>query len=124
MGRFYISLALLAAILGVCTFSLHQYSTAAEEMTAQLDRIEQAALSGEAGPDKLSEMCRLYGEQWEDREERLLRFIRHPQLDELTSLTAELQYLATADRPSHLLASIERIKVNIKKIGTAEFFNG
>lgn len=124
MGRFYISLVLLAAILGVCTFSLRQYSTAAAEMTAGLNGIEQAALSGEASPQELSELCRQYSDEWKDREERLLRFIRHPQLDEITSLTAELRYLATDDSPSHLLAAIERIKVNIEKIGTAEFFNG
>lgn len=123
MNRLVVSLVILALILSVCTYSYYLFSTTQHEMTALLTEIESAALADE-DHEKVSEMCVAYSIEWKKKEKQLMRVIRHPQLDEISSLTAELKYLATDDGYSHLLASLERIKANLDKVGSAEIFNG
>lgn len=123
MQRFVVSVVILCAILGVCTYSYHLFSSTRVEMLALLEEIEDAALAGEEN-EVVSQMCADYSEKWKEKEKKLMRVIRHPQLDEISSLTAELRYLAADDGYSHLLAAVERIKVNMDKVGSAEIFNG
>ncbi len=123
MKRFYICLGLLAAILGVCIWSFSLFSDMSREMMLQLDAIEEAALT-EADSGTLEEMCAGYIRMWEEKEPLLLRVVRHPRLDEIGSLTAELRYLARDDSYSHLLAAVAHIKSNLRKIQGAEAFLG
>lgn len=123
MKRFVVALVLLAGIIATCFYSLFIFRSTGREVVASLSKIELAAAEGER-PKVLAELCEEHSDLWIEREKKLLRFIRHPQLDEVCSLTAELQYLATDDSPSHLLAAIARIKINIERIGDAELFGG
>lgn len=123
MKRFYICLGLLAAIVCVCFWSFNLFSGMSRDMISQLDAIEEAALAQGENAD-LEEMCAEYARAWEEKEPLLLRVVRHPQLDEIGSLTAELRYLARDDSYSHLLAAVAHIKSNLRKIQGAEAFLG
>lgn len=123
MKRFYISLALLAVMICVCVYSFRLFDATREEMSARLDSIESAAMQEESHA-AVSQLCKEYSEIWLEKEKHLMRFIRHPQLDEISSITAELRYLASDDSYSHLLAAIDRIRANMVKIGGAEAFWG
>lgn len=123
MKRFYICLVLLAAILCVCFWSFRLFSGMSQDMIAQLDAIEEAALA-QRDNAALEEMCLEYAKAWEEKEPLLLRVVRHPQLDEIGSLTAELRYLAWDDSYSHLLAAVAHIKSDLQKIQGAEVFLG
>lgn len=123
MSRFVTALAITALILGICSYSLVEYRSTSRDMTSLLDEIEAAALA-EEDSEIVSKMCEDYRMEWTTREKKLMRTIRHPQLDEISSMTAELKYLATGDGYSHLLAAVDRIRYNLEKVGDAEFFNG
>ena len=123
MNRFIAAMVIIAMILSVCIYSYRLFSSTHNEMSSLLDHIEASALAGEDAQE-IAQMCREYSELWKEMEKRLLRFIRHPQLDEISSLTAELHYLATGENYSHLLAAIDRIRVNLDKVGNAEMFSG
>lgn len=123
MKRFYICLGILAAIIGVCTWSFCLFSETQRDMVEKLDAIMEAAI-GREEKKTVARMCEEYSSEWRKKEKILLRLVRHPQLDEISSLTAELRYLAEDDSYSHLLAAIERIKINLDKIGGAELFGG
>lgn len=122
MKRFYVSLCILALLVFICFYSLNLFSATHLEMSDRLAAIEEAALADEDHA-LVSGMCFDYAREWKRKERLLLRVVRHPQLDEISSLTAELGYLATDDSYSHLLAAVERIKTNLDKIGNAEVFN-
>ncbi|MCI8623671.1 MAG: DUF4363 family protein [Provencibacterium sp.] len=123
MNRFVAALVIMGLILGVCAYSYRLFSSTRDEMISLLDAIESSALAGEE-EETVAQLCQEYSERWMEKESRLLRFIRHPQLDEISSLTAELRYLASGENYSHLLAAISRIKVNLEKVGDAEMFGG
>ena len=123
MKRFYICLGILAAILCVCFWSFNLFSGMSRDMISQLDAIEEAALA-QGDSAVLEEMCAEYAQAWEEKEPLLLRVVRHPQLDEIGSLAAELRYLAQDDSYSHLLATVAHIKSNLQKIQGAEAFLG
>lgn len=123
MNRMVTAFVIIAMILSVCSYSYHLFSETREEMLGLLDEIEASALDGEETKTVMA-LCEDYSARWREKEKKLLRFIRHPQLDEIGSLTAELYYLASGDGYSHLLAAIDRIRVNLKKVGDAEMFSG
>lgn len=123
MNRFIAAVLIIVMLLSLCTYSYWLFSSTREEMVARLGTIEASALAGEE-VEKVMEMCREYRTVWEEKEKKLMRFIRHPQLDEISSLTAELRYLASGENYSHLLAAIDRIRANLDKVGNAEMFSG
>ena len=123
MNRFIAAVVIIVMLLSICTYSYWLFSVTQEQMMGQLGIIEAAALAGEE-PQKVMEMCRDYSGLWKEKEKKLMRFIRHPQLDEISSLTAELRYLASGENYSHLLATIDRIRANLDKVGNAEMFSG
>lgn len=123
MNRLITALVIIAMILSVCGYSYHLFSETREEMLGLLDKIEASALDEEE-PETVMALCESYSARWREKEKKLLRFIRHPQLDEISSLTAELRYLASGDGYSHLLAAIDRIRVNLDKVGDAEIYSG
>lgn len=123
MKRFYISLIILSSILGICIYSVFSFSKTQQEIIPILDAIEDAALK-EEDQQVVRKLCEEYESKWREREKYLFRTIRHPQLDEISTLTAELPYLASDDSYSHLLAAIEHIRVDLERVGDAEIFSG
>lgn len=123
MKRFYTAIVIMAFILGVCSYSLILFRTTKTQMVQKLDAI-QTAVAAQTDSGEVQAMCAEYAELWNEKEKHLIRFIRHPQLDDITAQSAELQYLAMDDGYSHLLAAIARIRINLDRVGGAEVFFG
>jgi hypothetical protein len=123
VNRFAAAVVIIILLLSVCTYSYRLFSTTRGEMMERLAEIEAAALADEE-VGQVMQLCQEYRVLWVEKEKKLMRFIRHPQLDEISSLTAELRYLASGEDYSHLLAAIDRIRANLEKVGNAEMFSG
>lgn len=124
MKRFYLAVVLLVTMMGLCAYSFVLFNTTSHQMLALLDGIEKASDAGES-ESEVTRLCQEFVAVWERKEEKLSRFIRHPQLDEITSKSAELPYLAADEsNRSHLLATIASIRVNILRVGSSEAFFG
>ena len=114
MKRLIISLVMVALII---TFSIVNTVTLYNirgELNEYLNAISQKLNSGEA--QDVVEDTQRFQEIWLDREEKLVRFIRHTDLEQITWDCARLPYLAKYGDMAELTAEISRIQLQINHL--------
>jgi len=118
MKRFYLSAAIFLLLLVICTTALFHVVQTCNIMTQTLVQISEIAKSGDrAQTVKLIEELSDY---WAEEEQKLIRVVRHTDLDTVTASLAKLPTLAGYDNLSLLLAEIDQIRVILQHIHKSE----
>ncbi|MDD2955919.1 MAG: DUF4363 family protein [Oscillospiraceae bacterium] len=118
MKRVYIALGLLAAIIALSACSLSTYISVQKEVTAQMDHLD--SLIEREDYETLAEEAKAVSEGWNEKEHLLIRFIRHQELDEVTSTMTRLPMLAKYLDLGELSAEINHIRVLLHHILDSE----
>lgn len=114
MKRLIISLVMLAVIISFSvtnTFTLyHIRIELSDYLEAMSQKLEQN------GPQSIVEDAQQFQTLWLEREEKLMRFIRHADLEQITWDSARLPYLAFYGDVGELSAEINRIRLQINHL--------
>ncbi|WP_312640624.1 DUF4363 family protein [Hydrogenoanaerobacterium sp.] len=111
MKRLIISLLMVALII---TFSIINSITLYKiriELSDYLEGMSQKLESGSM--QEVMEDAQKFKELWHDREEKLVRFIRHSDLEQITWDSARLPELAKYGDIAELAAEIKRIQLQV-----------
>lgn len=118
MKRVILCVVILLAIVLLCAASLATVSRYQHVLTQEVRELEQAAYQKtfEQLSVQAADLCR----EWNEVEHVLIRFIRHTQLDEVTSAMARLEMLAKYGDLSEFFAELGRIKSLLHHIYDSE----
>lgn len=115
MRRLIISIFLLLGIFALSIYNLYTLHTARGELLVRLDgmmNILETTNDPAAAVDKAVE----FESFWLEREESLIKFIRHSDLEQITWDSARLPYLARYGDMSELTAEINRIRLQVNHL--------
>lgn len=118
MNRILIAVGLLAAIVALSFCSLFTFIGIQRDVTAQMDDLN--ALIDREDYDALTEAAWKVSNEWSEKEHTLIRFIRHQELDEVTSTMTRLPMLAQYRDIGELAAEINHIRVLLHHILDSE----
>ena len=121
MKRFYICLAVIAGIVGVCIFSMHRVS----EMKDRVDTYAQAVFTavGEEDYEKTLACVRELTSYWEEQHKVLVRYVRHAQVDDISRSMFKLESLARYQAYHDLTAELSSIVWQANQIWESERVN-
>ena len=120
MRRLIISLVMLAGILFLSAFNLYTLYQIRGELVGDLDAMMQKLEQGQ-DPTAVTMDALEFEELWLDREEKLVKFIRHADLEQITWDSARLPYLARYGDLSELAAEINRIRLQVNHLWESQF---
>ena len=118
MKRVILCIAILLVIMLLCTASLVTTSRYQYVLTHEVRDLEQAIYQKTF--EQLSAQAAALCQKWMEAEHVLIRFIRHTQLDEITSAMARLEMLAKYGDLSEFSAELGRIKSLLHHIYDSE----
>lgn len=118
MKRFYLSLAVFIGLLAICGFALLKIAQTKEEVETMLERITSSVESGDLqSAQRLSDELIAY---WIPQEHKLIRYIRHGELDTITLSLSRLPSLIRYENLSEFLAEINQVQTVLNHIWDSE----
>lgn len=114
MKRLIISLVMVALIIAFSISNTVTLYNVRGELNEYLNNMAQKLEGGEA--QDVVEDTQQFQKLWLDREEKLVRFIRHTDLEQITWDCARLPYLAKYGDMAELTAEINRIQLQINHL--------
>ena len=114
MKRLIISLVMVALIIAFSISNTVTLYNVRGELNEHLNNMAQKLEGGEA--QDVVEDTQQFQQLWLDREEKLVRFIRHTDLEQITWDCARLPYLAKYGDMAELTAEINRIQLQINHL--------
>ncbi len=114
MKRLIISLVMVALIIAFSISNTVTLYNVRGELNEHLNNMAQKLDGGEA--QDVVEDTQQFQQLWLDREEKLVRFIRHTDLEQITWDCARLPYLAKYGDMAELTAEINRIQLQINHL--------
>lgn len=91
MKRFYICIVLFALTIASCQLCMHQLYTVKETLLEELEQLTQAAQ--ELPAEDVYQLAVQFQDSWEQKEHRIMSFVRHGDLDTMTISVARLPQL-------------------------------
>ncbi|MCI9406474.1 MAG: DUF4363 family protein [Oscillospiraceae bacterium] len=118
MKRVILCAVILLVIVLLCVASLVTVSRYQYVFAQEIHDLEQAIYQKTF--EQLSAQAAQMSREWMDAEHVLIRFIRHTQLDEITSAMSRLEMLAKYGDLSQFSAELSRIKTLLHHIYDSE----
>lgn len=119
MKRVILCVAILLVIVLLCVASLATVSRYQHVFSQEIRELEQAVY--QKNFEQLSAQAAQLHQEWMEAEHVLIRFIRHTQLDEITSTMSRLEMLAKYGDLSEFSAELSRIKTLLHHVYDSEF---
>lgn len=114
MKRLVVSIVMLVLILLLSVMNTFTLYNIRVELTQVLQNISDK-LEAE-GPHAVVKDAEEFEKLWLEREEKLLRFIRHSDLEQITWDSARLPYLAKYGDTAELAAELNRIHLQVNHL--------
>lgn len=114
MKRLVISLVMLVLIIGFSVANTLTLYRVRNELSNYLNVMEQKVEA--EGAQAVVEDAADFQKLWLEREDRLTRFIRHSDLEQITWDSARLPYLAKYGDIGELSAEISRVRLQINHL--------
>ena len=111
MKRLVIALCIIAALVGTNIYTTALLKDLANGILSDIEAMEKNI--GVLEPEQLGEMGDALLERWLDTEHTLSRFVRHNELDAITSVVARLPSFARYDSRALLSADLEQTRILI-----------
>lgn len=108
MKRIYIAVALTLAIIGVSLHSVWRIYQLHRENAPVLEAALEAAEQGQL--EQAALLAEEFRQRWQEKQQMLLRFVRHDPLDRITSLAARLPLLAEYGDVSQFVAQTSELQ--------------
>ncbi len=118
MKRFVIAAAIMAAMLGISGMVLYGLTQVKDDMVASLDELTRMAENKEY--DRAYQLSEQLFRQWDKEENRLIRYVRHTDLDSISSRMARLPYLVKYKDPAEFLSEVNQIRYLILHLWESE----
>lgn len=115
MRRLIISIGLVLGIFALSIYNLYTLNVTRGELLHELDSMMEL-LETTNDPAAAVNSAVEFEKIWLDREERLVKFIRHSDLEQITWDSARLPYLARYGDMSELTAEINRIRLQVNHL--------
>ena len=115
MRRLIISIVMLLGILTLSVVNLFTLNTVRTELTNELD-VMMDTLEREGDPTAVIQDALDFEQLWLDREEKLIKFMRHSDLEQITWDSARLPYLARYGDMPELTAEVNRIRLQVNHL--------
>ena len=115
MKRFVASVVILALLTGLSVFDLDRRTSA---LMVSLTSVEEQ-LSQWDQEETLREMEALY-RQWQDHEDAMTHFVRHDQLESISSLLERALALARYNDPTDLAADLAEARHHLEHLRVFE----
>ena len=119
MKRFVIAVVIMAAMLGSSGVVLYGLTQVKDEMIASLDELTQMVEDKEY--DRAHELSEQLFHRWDEEENRLIRYVRHTDLDSISSRMARLPYLVKYKDPAEFLSEVSQIRYLILHLWNRNF---
>lgn len=114
MRRFVAALAILTTLVGLSTLCMVDLHNRTDQALAIIAKAEQAALADDA-PQTLRRVQELVA-AWGSYEKTLSHYIRHDQLEEISTLLARVEVLAQVNDPTDLAADLREVRHRIEHL--------
>ena len=108
MKRLLIAVFLMCAMLTASTLSLVRLKHVKDSMMDGLDQLVYLAQTEQY--EQAYIQSELLFEQWDEQEDRLIRYLRHTDLDSISSQMARLSYLIKYKDPAEFLSEVSEIR--------------
>lgn len=108
MKRLLIAVFLMCAMLTASTLSLIRLKHVKDSMMDGLDQLVYLAQTEQY--EQAYIQSELLFEQWDEQEDRLIRYLRHTDLDSISSQMARLSYLIKYKDPAEFLSEVSEIR--------------
>lgn len=118
MKRFVIAVAIMCSMLAVSGMVLYGLYQVKEEMISSLDELTQLVEAKEY--DRAYELSQKLFHRWDEEENRLIRYVRHTDLDGISSRMARLPYLVKYKDPAEFLSEVNQIRYLILHLWESE----
>lgn len=114
MKRFYLCIAIAAALVALCFVSLFNVKRINKRVFELTSAVSEQIVSQDYSAAR--ETLKSLKQYWQDEEKFLLRFVRHSDIDIITTSVAKLEAFLTYENLSDLMAEIEQIEITAKRI--------
>ena len=114
----YQPVVIMAAMLGSSGVVLYGLTQVKDEMIASLDELTQMVEDKEY--DRAHELSEQLFHRWDEEENRLIRYVRHTDLDSISSRMARLPYLVKYKDPAEFLSEVSQIRYLILHLWESE----
>ena len=114
MKRFVIAVVIMAAMLGSSGVVLYGLTQVKDEMIASLDELTQMVEDKEY--DRAHELSEQLFHRWDEEENRLIRYVRHTDLDIIRREQLVISHIVLFD--SHESSGMIRLGIAIASIST------
>ncbi|HHY52313.1 MAG TPA: DUF4363 family protein [Clostridiales bacterium] len=121
MKRFYICLAVIAIIVGVCIFSMHKVAEMRERVEAYANAVFTAV--EEEDQEKILASVRELADYWEEEHQVIIRYIRHSQVEDISLGISKLEPLARYQAYPDLVTELNSIVWQVEQIWDSERFD-
>lgn len=118
MKRLKIAIVLIVLLLSLGTGSVLYTYHATQELSALLAEIRTAAL--EESPEETARLCREYNEIWLQKEQVMVKLLRHHPIDTVTGLSSRLETFARYGETLMLLSTLDELEESIRHIWEEE----
>ena len=108
MKRFIIALCIFLLLIGTCLFGLYEVHNVRNDMTASIETIDKQVQSNHL--EEAQKSIEKLQKDWIGYEKKLVRFVGHVPLNEISSVLEGLSYYIRYDDTATFFAELHRIK--------------
>ena len=120
MGRFWLGIGLMAALLALGLWTADAMEDLHEPISHTLQKAAQESLSGDL--QKGFALARQARGRWEGNWRRTAAVADHTPMDEIDGLFAQMEIYAQAQQPTEFAAYCARLSAQINAVGDAHQF--
>lgn len=118
MKRIVISAVLLAFCIAVSVYTAYYVNNVNELVRAKVE--DSLTAIADADEERLHTCIRELSAFWDEREDTLLHYVRHSQIDDITKSVARLEALTAGGDYSELTAELASIRWQMDHINRSE----
>ncbi len=121
MKRFYFSLFIIALMVALSIFTLNHLYKTKNQLIEKIDSIAFSIQGNDksAAAQKTKELT----DAWKQVEPQMIRYVRHSEIDLITSIVARLEPLLIYQNTSEFMANLNEMRTMVEHVWESEVPN-